>query len=36
MECNDRIDKKKPKEEHIYELNGMKIEGKDKGKDEGK
>jgi len=31
--CKNRIDKRKPKEEHIYELNGMTIEGKDEGKE---
>jgi len=29
---NDRMNKRKPKEEHIYELNGMTMEGKDEGK----
>ena len=36
MESNDkdnnRMNKRKPKEEHIYELNGMTMEGKDEGK----
>ena len=29
--CKNIIDKRKPKEEHIYELNGMTMEGKDEG-----
>ena len=29
---NDRMNKRKPKEEHIYELSGMTMEGKDEGK----
>jgi len=29
---NDQMNKRKPKEEHIYKLNGMKMEGKDEGK----
>jgi len=29
---NDRMNKRKPKEEHIYELNVMTMEGKDEGK----
>jgi len=29
---NERMNKRKPKGEHIYELNGMKMEGKDEGK----
>jgi len=29
---NDRMNKRKPKEEHIYGLNGMTMEGKDEGK----
>jgi len=30
--CKNRIDKRNQKEEHIYELNGMTMEGKDEGK----
>jgi len=29
---NGRMNKRKPKEEHIYELNGMTMEGKNEGK----
>jgi len=30
--CKNRMDKRKPKEEHIYELNGITMKGKDEGK----
>jgi len=30
--CKNRIDKREPKEEHIYELNGMTMKGKYEGK----
>jgi len=29
---NDQMNERKPKKEHIYELNGMTMEGKDEGK----